>query len=163
MTPKAAPRAASFREASIADIRRLTLADTAAAAMVMRRSFDERLPTFEALHTPDEDAAFVRDHLFPKVEMWGAFGPDLAGFIAFADGWIEQFYILPEYQGHGLGRTLLAIPKSKFPELRLWTFQQNRSARQFYERQGFVAIEHTDGRGNEHGQPDVLYRWESTE
>ena len=125
----------------------------------MRRSFEERLPTFAALHTPDEDAAFVRDHLFPKAEMWGAFDPDLVGFIAFADGWIEQFYILPEQQGRGLGRTLLAIPKSKFSDLRLWTFQQNQAARHFYEHHGFVAVEFTDGRANEHGEPDVLYRW----
>ena len=147
------------REASIAEIRRLTPADTASTARVMRRSFEERLPTFAALHTPDEDAAFVRDHLFPKAEMWGAFDPDLVGFIAFADGWIEQFYILPEQQGRGLGRTLLAIPKSKFSDLRLWTFQQNQAARHFYEHHGFVAVEFTDGKRNEHSEPDVLYRW----
>ena len=126
----------------------------------MRRSFDERLPTFAALHTPQEDAAFVRDHLFPRTEIWGAFDPDLVGFLAFADGWIEQFYILPEWQGRGLGRTLLAIAKAGSPELRLWTFQRNTPARNFYEHHGFVPIEFTDGRGNEHGEPDVLYRWE---
>lgn len=125
----------------------------------MRRSFEERLSTFATLHTPDEDAAFVHDHLFPKAEMWGAFDPDLVGFIAFADGWIEQFYILPDWQGRGLGRTLLAIPKARSAELRLWTFQQNTPARHFYERHGFAPIEFTDGKGNEHREPDVLYRW----
>ncbi len=125
----------------------------------MRRSFEARLPTFAALHTPEEDAAFVRDHLFPTTEMWGAFDPDLVGFIAFADGWIEQFYILPGHQGRGLGRSLLAIPKTNSPELRLWTFQQNTPARRFYEHHGFAPIEFTDGKGNEHGEPDVLYRW----
>jgi hypothetical protein len=29
----------------------------------------------------------------------------------------------------------------------------------FYERHGFMAIEFTDGSGNEEKEPDVLYRW----
>lgn len=41
--------------------------------------------------------------------------------------------------------------------VRLYTFQAHRSARRFYERHGFVAIELTDGSGNEERIPDVLY------
>lgn len=140
-------------------IRQLTLADMESAAAVMRRSFEERLPSLAGLHTPEEDVGFFRDHLFRQSEMWGAFAPALVGFIAFAQEWVEQFYILPEWQGLGIGRALLEIPKARFGELRLWTFQQNAPARQFYERNGFVPIELTDGHGNEHGEPDVLYRW----
>ncbi|GAB1619971.1 hypothetical protein AAOGI_00210 [Agarivorans albus] len=40
---------------------------------------------------------------------------------------------------------------------RLYTFQENRAARQFYEKQGFEAIEFTDGSANEENVPDVLY------
>jgi putative acetyltransferase len=141
------------------EIRQLTIDDTAAAAMVMRRSFEERLPKLEVLHTPEEDAGFVRDHLFPTSEMWGAFDPELVGFIAFANEWIEQFYILPTWQGRGIGNALLAIPMTKFSTLKLWTFQQNSGARQFYERKGFVPIELTDGQANEHKEPDILYQW----
>ena len=41
--------------------------------------------------------------------------------------------------------------------LRLWTFQRNAGARRFYERNGFVAVEFTDGNGNEQREPDVRY------
>ena len=40
----------------------------------------------------------------------------------------------------------------------LWTFQSNHGARRFYERHGFVAVQHTDG-DNEEGAPDVRYEW----
>ena len=43
--------------------------------------------------------------------------------------------------------------------LQLWTFQVNEAARRFYERQGFVAAESTDGSGNEERSPDVRYTW----
>ena len=33
------------------------------------------------------------------------------------------------------------------------------AARAFYEKQGFVAVEFTDGTGNEARRPDVRYRW----
>ena len=141
------------------EIRQLALGDTGAAAKVMRSSFEERLPTLAGLHTPEEDAGFVRDHMFPASEMWGAFDPDLVGFIAFTDDWIEQFYILPDWQGRGIGKALLEVAKSKCKTLRLWTFQQNVPARQFYERNGFVLVELTNGDTNEHREPDALYEW----
>ena len=39
------------------------------------------------------------------------------------------------------------------------SFQKNIAARRFYERNGFVVIEETDGAGNEEREPDVLYEW----
>jgi hypothetical protein len=39
------------------------------------------------------------------------------------------------------------------------TFQSNAGARRFYEREGFVAVEETDGRGNEEGAPDLRCVW----
>ena len=41
----------------------------------------------------------------------------------------------------------------------LWTFQVNARARRFYERNGFVAVEFTEGSGNQERQPDVRYEW----
>lgn len=140
-------------------IRQLTIDDMDAAAKVLRRSFEERLPALAGLHTPEEYLDYFRNHLFRESEMWGAFDAGLVGFIALSNEWIEQLYILPEWQGRGIGQALLKIAKAKFPTLSLWTFQQNEQARQFYERNGFVPIEMTDGLGNEAKAPDVLYRW----
>jgi len=141
------------------DIRTLDVANSDAIAHVLRTSFDERLPWLAGLHTPDEDRAFVRDHLFKTCELWGAHGSDLVGMIAFAPGWVEQLYVMPGWQGRGVGKALLDVAKARNTELRLWTFQRNIAGRHFYERQGFVAIDETDGSANDEREPDVLYRW----
>ena len=140
-------------------IRQLVIDDMDAAAKVLRHSFDERLPSLAGLHTPEEDRDYFRNHLFIESEMWGAFDVRLIGFIAFANEWVDQLYILPEWQGRGIGHALIEIAKGKFPALRLWTFQQNKPARQFYQRNGFVPIKETDGLSNEAKAPDILYQW----
>ncbi len=138
--------------------RRLAPPEMDAAADIHRIAFAERLPMLAGLHTPAETRAFFRDALFPRCEFWGI-GTPLQGFIALAPGWVEQFYVLPPAQGRGIGDALLRHAQSRQRELRLWTFQRNAPARRFYERRGFVAIDETDGSGNEERDPDVLYRW----
>ena len=140
-------------------VRKLDITKADAVAHVLRTSFDERLPWLTGLHTPEEDRSFVRDHLFQTCEIWGAFDPDMVGFIAFRPGWVEQLYVLPGHQGRGVGTALLASAKADNVELRLWTFQRNAGARRFYESHGFAAIEKSDGSANEEREPDVLYRW----
>jgi GNAT superfamily N-acetyltransferase len=131
------------------------------AARVFRASFDQRLPWLAGLHTPEEDRGFFRDHVFASCQVHGAFEHDrLVGVIAFREGWIDQLYVLPDAQGRGAGTALLATATSAWPDLSLWTFQRNAGARAFYEKHGFAAVEETDGRGNEEGEPDVLYRWQ---
>jgi GNAT superfamily N-acetyltransferase len=84
----------------------------------------------------------------------------IVGVVALRDGWVEQFYVLPGYQGLGIGSGLLATVKEASPEgLSLWAFQRNTRARAFYEGRGFVAVEFGDGSGNEEGEPDVRYEW----
>lgn len=139
---------------------RLSVDDAAAAAQVHRRSFDERLPWLSGLHTREEDAAYYRDHVFVDCQVWGAFEGDLlTGIVAFREGWIDQLYILPGFQGRGAGGALLQIATRGQERVNLWTFQKNAGARRFYERRGFVAIELTDGARNEEREPDVLYEW----
>ena len=131
-----------------------------AAAKVLRASFDERLPWLAGLHTPAEDRAFFRNVLFPDCQVWGAEEGGLLGIMAFRQGWIDQLYVLPGHQGRGIGTALLDIAKATFDTLQLWTFQKNGPARRFYEARGFIAVQETDGQGNEEQEPDVLYRWE---
>ncbi len=140
-------------------LRRLTLDDMDHAAVILRTSFDERLPWLAGLHTPDEDRAYFRNRLFPACEMWGVAENDIIGIIAFRPGWIDQLYVLPQFQRRGAGNAILDVAKAASPSLQLWTFQKNASARSFYEARGFVAIEETDGSTNEEREPDVLYRW----
>ena len=141
-------------------IRRLTPADASDIARVHRASFDDRLPWLSGIHTPDEDLAYFRDTVCATCVLWGGFeGHRLIGFIAFRDGWIDHLFVAPEHQGVGLGTRLLDQAKVAQSRLRLWTFQRNDGARNFYESHGFVQIDITDGSGNEEREPDVLYEW----
>ncbi|WP_244494953.1 GNAT family N-acetyltransferase [Bosea sp. Root483D1] len=131
-----------------------------AVAAVHRASFDDRLPWLAGLHTPEEDRAYFGSVVFDECELWGTFdGPALVGFIAFRDGWIDQLYVLPTYQGQGVGSALLDVAQMRCSEFNLWTFQRNAIARRFYERHDFVEAELTDGSRNEEREPDIRYVW----
>lgn len=141
-------------------IRRLATSDALAAARIHRAAFDDRLPWLKGLHTPEEDARFYDDVVLSICEIWGAFeGDQLMGFVAFRDGWIDQFYVARDRQAHGLGSRLLDKAKTDQTSLRLWTFLRNTLARRFYENKGFVEIDRTDGARNEEKEPDILYEW----
>jgi GNAT superfamily N-acetyltransferase len=78
--------------------------------------------------------------------------------LALHDDWVEQLYVSPVRQGQGVGRALIELAKRRRPAgLQLWTFAANEPARRFYERSGFVAVEETDGSGNEERAPDIRY------
>lgn len=143
------------------EIRQLCLDEMDAAARVHRRSFDERLPWLTGLHTPEEDRAYFRDHVFRRCNVWGAVERgEVVGVIAFRDSFIDQLYILPEFQGRGLGSALLDVAKRGGGRLGPWTFQRNTRARRFYEARGFVEVQRTDGATNEEREPDVRYAWD---
>jgi GNAT superfamily N-acetyltransferase len=141
-------------------LRQLKLADMDAAARVHRTALDRALPTLAGFHTPEEDRWFFRERVFTTCEVWGAFDGDaMTGMIAFRDDWIDQLYVLPEAQGHGLGTALLQVAQKASDRLQLWTFQRNTQARRFYETRGFALIQQTDGTRNEEKEPDALYLW----
>jgi ribosomal protein S18 acetylase RimI-like enzyme len=88
--------------------------------------------------------------LFATCQRWGHFDDQqLVGIIAFREGWVDQLYVLPSSQRRGIGTALLAIAQDQFANLRLWTFQRNKAARRFYEKQGFTLAKETDSSANE--------------
>ena len=144
----------------MSELRPLNRHEMAEAAQVFRTAFDERLPWLAGLHTPEEDRGYFEGPVFDECTVWGAFdGGQMVGMVAFRSGWIDQLYVLPGHQGEGVGTSLLEVAKANETELSVWTFQRNEGARRFYERHGFVAVEETDGSGNEEREPDVGYRW----
>ena len=141
-------------------LRRLELADTDAAARVLRTSFDAALPSLAGLHTSEEDRWFFRERVFGSCTVWGAFdGAAMIGIIAFRNDWIDQLYVLPEAQRRGIGTELMEVAQRSCDRLQLWTFQRNTLARRFYEARGFALVRKTDGAGNEEQEPDALYLW----
>ena len=56
--------------------------------------------------------------------------------------YLDQLFVAPEYQGRGLGRTLLAFTRQQLPdEIELRCVRGNEQAWRWYEREGFV-VEH---------------------
>ncbi|KMJ57559.1 GNAT family acetyltransferase [Bacillus sp. LL01] len=85
----------------------------------------------------------------------------VVGMIAYNRLQISQLYIHSEYQNAGIGKKLLHKAKEQADgSLTLYTFEINKIAQRFYEKNGFVII----GRGsdNEEKLPDIQYEWKAT-
>ena len=74
--------------------------------------------------------------------------------------WIDQLYLLPEWINCGIGSQLVTMAKTILGSpIQLHTFQENHSARGFYEKHGFQVVSLSDGSNNEEHCPDILYKW----
>jgi GNAT superfamily N-acetyltransferase len=116
-----------------------------------------------AVHDDADVHRWVATHLLQECDVWLAVvdGAAPIGVLALAPGWVEQLFVTPAWFGRGIGSLLLDRAKQLQPDgLQLWVFESNVGAQRFYERHGFVAVEHTDGSGNEEQAPDVRYRWD---
>jgi ribosomal protein S18 acetylase RimI-like enzyme len=72
--------------------------------------------------------------------------------------YLDQLFVVPEYQGRSLGRMLLAFTRTQLPdEIRLRCARENEKAWRWYEREGFVfeqeSVEPMNGLMMKH------YRW----
>ena len=145
------------------EIRRATADDADAVADVYLASFKQALPTVRLAHDDNDVRRHARDHWVGRTECWVAVeGSRVVAMMSLTPGWVDQLYVVPEAQGQGIGRRLLDLAKRQsHGRLELWTFRINDRARRFYERNGVVAAEQTDGSANEEGEPDVRYLWEA--
>ncbi len=112
------------------------------------------------VHTDDETRAWMRDVVFPQQSVrLAVLGREIVGFAARDGALLTQLWVKVGWTGHGIGQRLLdavlAEAAAITPVLRLYTFQQNKGARRFYERNGF-AIKML-GDSNEEREPDILY------
>lgn len=144
------------------DLRRARPADAAEIAEVYLASFRAALPTVRLAHSDDDVRGWISAHLLAETETWVAHeGVEIVGMLSLRPGWIDQLYVAPDRLGEGIGRRLLDLAKARADApIELWTFQVNDRARRFYERNGFVSVEMTDGAGNEEREPDLRYRWD---
>ena len=141
-------------------LRRAVADDAQAIAAVHRTAMRVSLSFLPELHTADEDLRFFAGRFLPAHEVWVADADgQVAGYIGFDADWVHHLYLLPDFQGQGIGPQLLALALADGRARRLWTFQQNARARRFYEARGFVLLALTDGSANEEKTPDALYEW----
>jgi GNAT superfamily N-acetyltransferase len=144
-------------------IRRARREESDAIAELYERSYTT-LAFLPRLHTLDEYKASMARHVADDdVWVWDEAGT-VVGFMIMRHG-DELFlmYVEPSETGRGIGSALLEHAKRERPNgFTLWAFQENDSARRFYERHGLCAIAFGDGAGNEEGVPDVQYSWRPT-
>lgn len=141
-------------------LRRASVADAQTCAMIQREANLASLPFLPA--DPDISGAveFFSTILLVENEAWIAeLDGQPAAYVAFHPGWLEHLYVLPGYQGRGIGPALIAKALEDGTPRELWTFQKNARARKFYEDRGWTLVELTDGQGNREKEPDARYAW----
>lgn len=82
----------------------------------------------------------------------------VVGFLAYTSETVSNLYVHIDYHNKGIGSMLLDIAKNNSSGvLRLFTFERNTRAQQFYERHGFKIIR----RGFEEfwQLADIEYEW----
>lgn len=107
-----------------------------------------------------ESHVYFLNHILHKeyqvdIAIWDE---NVVGIIAYNESEINQLYIHNDYQGTGIGKSLLKKAKEQSSgRLTLHTFEINKKAQRFYEMNGFKII----GRGqeNEENLPDIQYEW----
>jgi GNAT superfamily N-acetyltransferase len=113
------------------------------------------------MYSPEEDTAYYSAavHYAAMVEV-AEEDDRIVGFSVAHGGWLNALYVLPEYQGRGIGSVLLAQAMEANPAgLSLWVFEKNAGAQALYRRAGFVEVARTDGSGNLEKEPDVKMHW----
>lgn len=146
-------------------LRPAAAADADSVAEVYLASRREFLPFAPMAHPEENVRRWISDRLIPSGEVTVAHREGrVIGMMHLAReddlSWIEQLYLSPDVVGQGVGSTMVVFAREALPTpIRLYTFQENTSARRFYERHGFRAIAFSDGASNEEGCPDVLYEY----
>ena len=135
-------------------IRSATAGDVEEIVAIFEPSF-ELLDFLPQLHTHEEHLAYfgrcIREDEAYILER---------GFAILDGDWLTHLYVHPDEIGSGVGHALFEHVTTLRPDgFQFWVFQQNERARRFYEAHGAVAVELTDGSGNEEKTPDVRYEW----
>jgi GNAT superfamily N-acetyltransferase len=117
-------------------------------------------PWFPRIHTPEDDASFVRERLLPGHETWVVEEDGrVVAYLALQDDVLDHLFVHPDFQGRGLGTALLEHAQRLRPDgFSLWTHDASEACA-FYERHGLVAVERTDGATTTEKLPDVRYAW----
>jgi GNAT superfamily N-acetyltransferase/chorismate mutase len=118
-----------------------------------------------SVHTDDEVRRWVAGWDLATYEVWLAtVGDEVAGYARFTPTWLDDLYVHPDHQGHGVGTALFDLVTTVRPGgFCLWVFESNAPARAFYRSRGCLELERTDGSGNEERSPDIRVAWPGPE
>jgi GNAT superfamily N-acetyltransferase len=136
----------TVRPARPDDLESLLTIQREAAVTAFSHVFPQDLYPF-----PDDDIRKVwREALAdPAVELYVAENDDEpVGSVAVDDEFLRTLYVLPRFQGSGVGSALHDLALERLAGrgcrmARLWTLEENWDARRFYERRGWTLTEET--------------------
>ncbi|MGJ8556472.1 MAG: GNAT family N-acetyltransferase [Sulfitobacter geojensis] len=111
------------------------------------------------LHTGAEDIAHAGAMVARGWVTVAEVDGDVVGFAACNGVDLDALYVSRAQRGQGVGTALLQHLKQEHAMLKLWTFQANRPAQDFYVKHGFIEQERTDGASTDEGLPDIRYQW----
>ncbi len=149
------PETLRIRRAASAD----DVGQSAEVCLAARHANRTTIPAL--VHTDDEVRRWFHEVVMPERDLWVAeAGGVVVGVLVLDGPELDQLYVAPGETSNGIGRALLDHAKARRPDgLALWVFESNVGARRFYEREGFVEVDRTDGSGNEEHAPDVRCAW----
>ena len=143
-------------------IREYRTEDFDAVTILWRISREKSLPEFqlEKGHFFFEDRDYFRKQIVKNNQIWVVESYSYpVGFMAMNKDFVDQLYIDPDHQRRGIGQSLLNLARERSPEhVWLYTLQVNVGAREFYEKNGFVAEKFGISPPPE-SEPDVEYHW----
>ena len=144
----------TLRPAASADLP--AIADLHLAA---RRGAGDAFPP--PVHPDHEARQWVAGWDLSAHEVWVAERDGVpAGYARWTATWLDDLYVHPDHQGHGVGTALFDLVASTRPGgFCLWVFESNVPARAFYRRHGCLELERTDGSANEERAPDIRVAW----
>jgi len=136
--------------------------DFDAVTILWRISREKSIPEFqlEKGHFFFEDRDYFQKQIVKNNQIWVVESQNYpVGFMAMNNDFVDQLYIDPNHQRRGIGRSLLNLARERSPDhVWLYTLQVNASAREFYEKNGFVAEKFGISPPPE-SEPDVEYHW----
>jgi ribosomal protein S18 acetylase RimI-like enzyme len=136
--------------------------DFDALTILWRVAREKSLPEFQNAkgHFFYEDQDYFRDHILEESHVFVVENDRRPiAFMAMKGEFVDQLYVHPDCQNQGVGKALLDLARKISPEhVWLYTLQINLNAREFYEKNGFIAEKFGISPPPE-SEPDVEYHW----
>ena len=135
-------------------LRRATIDDASACALIIDDWIEktEEILQFFYKHQLTE---MIRDAI-PLRDVW-VIGQPINGYISYNPDLLQVTALYVNKRGEGLGKMLLDQLKSDHKYLQLWSHEFNKSAHNFYRREGFQFKNRKD-RGSD-GIPELQFEW----
>jgi ribosomal protein S18 acetylase RimI-like enzyme len=115
------------------------------------------------LHSHDDVVRFYKDEVYPQRRtLVAGTAAMVTGYATLSeDGYVSALYVRPKYRRLGIGSLLMRNAKEELGEVvKVYSFQANTAALNFYDNHGFKEINRTDG-DNEEKLADVLLEWQA--